>query len=276
MSLGATLKMVRQQHGWTQKRVATGLCSQSLLSAIEHDHYRPNAQLFMALCRRLGISLDQVSLAQGVTVSPTAAVDQRLEQLCNRHEYAALKADLLAPTTVAQVVTDAQTQAYYYYLGVAEFQIDPSLTAAGDHLRLAVNLGRRRHPLTTMTRLSWAAFALVTQRQGRPQAAKRALRQAITGIERAAYEKNLNIVFYLAALMTCDQPVTATQWLQRGIAFATQHDTHYLLANDYYLLAQLAARQSDPTGQRDAQQKSQFLTDLFHEKVYRPTGLSEF
>lgn len=58
--LGTILKHTRQSQRLTQKQLADGICSQSMLSAIEQNQYTPNAQLLIALCQRLNISLDEL------------------------------------------------------------------------------------------------------------------------------------------------------------------------------------------------------------------------
>lgn len=123
MRLGSTLKKIRKQQGLSQKEVCEDICAQSMLSAIEHDRYVPNAELLIKLCQRLSVSLDAFSLADNFDISAVQRFNQTIETLCNGHEYQKLKAFLLAPATVEQVETATQTQAYYYYLGWPNFKL---------------------------------------------------------------------------------------------------------------------------------------------------------
>ena len=52
-----------------------------------------------------------------------------------------------------------------------------------------------------------------------------------------------------------------------GIKFATAHDSHYMLANDYRLLAEIAAVQGQRHEQLMDLDHQKFLVSLFHEKV---------
>lgn len=269
MQLGGTLKKIRKQQGLSQKEVCEDICAQSMLSAIEHDRYVPNAELLIKLCRRLSISLDAFSLAANFDISASQQFNQTVETLCNGHEYQKLKAFLLAPATVEQVETAAQTQAYYYYLGVAQFQTDSNLDVAQVNLRLAIQSAPEKNHLSTLTRLSLISLAVVKCTNQQPAATVKLVHQAMQDIELAPYEENLNIIFYLAAFIAyeTDGSTSAFTDVNRTIDFITAHNSHYMLANCYRLIAQIAMDQGDDDRQLEATQRQKFLTDLFHEHV---------
>ncbi|MCT4488894.1 helix-turn-helix domain-containing protein [Levilactobacillus parabrevis] len=268
MSLGATLKRVRKQQDRSQKDVATGICAQSMLSAIENDRYTPNAKLLVALCRRLAISLDEISLATDFAISGDDDLNTRMQALCNQHRYQELRDFLSAPETIAAVTTAQQTQAYYYYLGVAQLHVDAKLDDAKQNLQFAMTMTEERTP-TMLTRLAMASLATVQAKQGLRHSATQLSDQALAAIEQAPYEENSNIIFYLAALTAyfLQNATLATQRLLTGIVYITAHNSHYMLANSYRLLAEIADRAGRENEATDARQKQQFLTDLFHEQV---------
>lgn len=268
MSLGMTLKQVRQQRQLTQREVAQNICAQSMLSAIENDRYMPNAALLMRLCERLAISLNEISLAQNFKVGPQVTLNQRVEELCNQHQYAELQAFLKQDDVVAAIDSDEQTQAYYYYLGVTDVQLGPNLDAADQNFRLSLAsaVGGRA---TTLTRIAQVSLALVRGRQQRQTEAQKLVTTALADLTTSPYEKNLNILFYLAALFDFEaqRDHAAMQRLVAGIQFATDHNSHYLLANDYHLLAVIADR-NERLANTDFHQSERLLTKLFHEKIY--------
>ncbi|AKP65764.1 DNA-binding helix-turn-helix protein [Levilactobacillus koreensis JCM 16448] len=268
MSLGTTLKQVRRQQHRSQKDVAAGICAQSMLSAIENDQYTPNAKLLLALCHRLNISLDEVSLATDFAISGDDRLNTHMQRLCNQHRYQELAVFLTAPSTQEAISTAQQTQAYYYYLGVAQLHVDPTLTAAEQNLQFAMTMAEERTP-TTLTRLAATSLATVRAKQQRPTSAIQLVDQALTGIDQGPYEENCNIIFYLAALTAyfLQDSTLATQRLMTGITYITDHNSHYMLANSYRLLAEIAARAGRENDAVVAQQKQRFLSDLFHEKV---------
>ncbi|WP_261809845.1 helix-turn-helix domain-containing protein [Levilactobacillus humaensis] len=268
MSLGTTLKQVRQQRHLTQREVAQDICAQSMLSAIENDRYTPNATLLMRLCERLTISLSEISLAQNFDVGPQMAFNQRVEVLCNQHRYAELQAFLKQDDVMAAIDSDEQTQAYYYYLGVTDIQLGPDLVAAEQSFQLSLASAVSGRP-TTLTRIAQMSLALVRGRQHRQADAQKLVITALADLANSPYEENLNILFYLAALFDFEaqRDNAAMQRIVMGIQFATDHNSHYLLANDYHLLAVIAER-SERLADEDYRRSEKLLAKLFHEKIY--------
>lgn len=268
MSLGTTLKQVRKRQGLSQTTVATGICAQSMLSAIENDRYTPNAKLLVALCRRLDISLAEISLANDFAISGDDALNGHLQTLCNQHRYQELRDFLLAPTTLAAVTTDAQTQAYYYYLGVAQLHSEADITVAQQNLQFAADMAPSRQ-LTTLTRLALASLATVKAKRHLTRSAQQLTEQALTQLDQVPYEENQNILFYLAALTAywSQDPARATDRLLTGIRFITDHHSPYMLANCYRLIAEIAEQAGRENEAAEARQKQHFLSTLFHESV---------
>ncbi|WP_349623662.1 helix-turn-helix domain-containing protein [Lactiplantibacillus plantarum] len=269
MTLGTALKQAHKAQQLNQKQAARGICAQSMLSAIENDRYVPNARLLLALCQRLGVAVSTLSLADDFEISAEQAFNDRVRQMCNAHQYQQLKDWLLQPTTLEHVQTDEQTQAYYYYLGVACWQVDRTSDAAQQNLRLAIGMAAPSSPPTTLTRLALISLAVVKAHH-HPQAPVAALvTRALADIDASAYEENANIVFYLAGLVAYEQHDSqlAVARLTQGLAFATTHDSHYMLANIYQLMAQLAMAAGETATARVASQRSQVFKDLFKEQI---------
>lgn len=269
MKLGSTLKKIRKQQHLSQKEVSEGICAQSMLSAVENDQYVPNAALLIKLCKRLSISLDRFSLADNFDISSAAKFNQTVETLCNQHEYLKLKTFLLDPSTANQVETAAQTQAYYYYLGVAQFQADQNLDAAQANFRLSISSAEEKGRLSTLTRLGLISLAVIKAKYRQQVSTDKLVKQSLDAIETANYEENLNILFYLSALIAYEfqKNTLALSRVNQAIDFITQHNSHYMLANCYRLIAQIAADAGDRERQLEATQRQKFLTELFHEHV---------
>lgn len=267
-TIGSILKQTRKAQKLTQKTVATGICSQAMLSAIEHDKYVPNVALTLALCRRLGLSLETLSLAENYAISQTADLNAKLDRLCNAHEYEALLAFLQSPTTSAAIATAAQTEAYYYYLSIAEYQTHHQ--SALMHIQLALAQRSAGTPLTVLDRLSFATKAVIEATAGQKKAADRDFSTAFEELETTAYAPNLNSLFYLhayTAYKAGDYLACANQ-LQAGIDFATAHGSHYMLANDYYLLASAAQKLKNADTQREASQRAVIFKELFGDTIF--------
>ncbi|KRN03252.1 XRE family transcriptional regulator [Levilactobacillus senmaizukei DSM 21775 = NBRC 103853] len=267
-SLGLTLRRARHDAQLTQAATAEGICAQSMLSAIENGRYIPNSEILIQLCQRLKISLTAISLADNFDISNQVAINQELDRLCNRHAYQTLNDYLLSAPVLAAITTDRQTQAYYYYLGITEYQLKHNLDAAQQDFDLALN--STAGPATTLTRLIHAANGLTAATAGKPTVATTAFTTALADIDQAPYEADLNILFYLAALADYQlgRPVAATVRLQDGLRFITAHDSHYMLANSYHLLAVISAKSDHQNQADEANQFATMLTTLFHEKIF--------
>ncbi|MCH4169786.1 MAG: helix-turn-helix domain-containing protein [Lactobacillus sp.] len=268
-NFSAILKQTRRQQHLTQKQLAAGICSQPMLSAIEHGRYTPNAQLLIALCQRLNLSLDQISLAQNFNISANQNFDQTLNDLCNQHHYQQLLTFLAQDSVLASIQTDQQTQAYYYYLGVAKLHTQ-GLTAAKEALQLSLAGPGAQNP-TTLTRLGQASLGYIAAAENLPQTATKNFNLAVKALAETNYDTNQNVLFYLIALgyFKLNQLPASLDWVNQGIEFTSDHDSHYLLANYYYLLARVAQASAQSDLQLEASQRQTFIQDLFHEKIFK-------
>ncbi|GBG93555.1 transcriptional regulator [Ligilactobacillus salitolerans] len=267
--LGNLLKSIRKQQRLSQKEVAAGICAQSMLSAIENGKYMPNARLLLALCDRLAISLDEISLSRDFSISTSQMFNNTLSKLCDQHKYAELKNFLLDPATIDKVQTAEQTQAYYYYLGVANFHVDTDLTTAEQNLKISISSDEKVRIDSALTRLGLVSLGFIQAKKGLADSASTLTIKAMTDIDQANYTQNLNIIFYLAALTNYKLRKTkdALKWTAKGIAYITDHDPHYMLANLYRLIAQIAEENEQEDRKLEALQRSDFLKSLFKEKI---------
>lgn len=271
-TIGSILKQQRQSQKLSQIKVADGICSQSMLSAIEHDRYTPNAQLLIALCARLGLALDVLNLATNYAISDAGTINDRVITLCNAHRYQELLTFLTDDAVIDRVQTDAQTQSYYYYLAVAQLQAPatPQLTAVRQSLQQS--LASAPAAPTALTRLVWVTMAYLDAITQQPKSADEYCDRALAALDSARFDPNLNVVYYLAALTQhqLGRDRRSLKLLLDGIDFITGHDSHFMLANCYYLIAVIAQSSGDADGELEAEHKSAFLAQLFDEHVHKP------
>lgn len=263
-TIGSVIKMHRKQQNLSQKGLCEGICSQSMMSAIESDKYTPNSQLLISLCKRLSLSLDSFNLSENFEISQQENFNSTVEELCNNHRYSELKKFLIQDQVVNSLKTDFQLQSYYYYLGISEFQIDDNLNNAIKNLKLSLTCAPESSELSTLSRLTLASLSLFSNSENQIQ-------NAIKDINKLKYEQNQNIVYYLIALNYYRQKnyLTSFNYVQKAIDFITDHDSHYMLANSYYLLACIADKLSNDAEKNNALNRQELLTDLFKEKVFR-------
>lgn len=268
-TIGKILLNARKEQHMTQNEVSTGICSQAMLSSIEHDKYSPNVELVIALCQRLTINLESLSLAKNYAISGNMDFNKRLISLCNAHQYTELLTFLQSPAVLSAIETPAQMQSYYYYLAVAEFQTSKKTERASEKLKLALAEHKPGTPLSTLDRLCLASLAFFKNSNVTEE--DRLYKQAFIGLESTPYSANLNILYYLSAF-SAYQKLDYEKCVQRllaGIDFITAHDSHYMLANIYYLLAKTAQKLNDADQKAESEERATLFEELFDENIFR-------
>lgn len=266
--LGDVLKLARCNLKLTQQEVAQNLCSQPMLSAIENNKYIPNAILLIKICDRLSISLDKLSLSDDFRFFDNETFNDKIIVLCKNHKYKELRQFLLLNSTVSNVKTDGQFQAYYYYLGVAEFQGEQNSDEAEYYFKLALASSPKKQ--TVLTRLVLISLSYLYANSLSQGKASSYLKQATKDIYALKYEENINIIFFISAFISYKVKYydDTLYWLEHGIDYISKHDSHYMLANCYKLLAILAKDNKDFSQSEKAQNRSKIFQEIFNEKTF--------
>ncbi len=267
-NLGTVLKELRKEKGLTQKELAEGVCAQSMLSAIESDVYIPNANLLINLANKLNVDLNEISLVSNYTISKNDDFNQTVDKLCNQHQYKELLAFLQQDNVLNSLDTAAQMQAYYYYLGVSQLQtgaLDEGLAS----FKLSLAEVNHLH-LNTISRLGYLAMGCIDALQNNKTSAIDNIDLAFRNWNEFSYDENQNIIYYLAALIyfKLNDYQNSTAYLVDGISFIAKHDSHYMLANCYFLMARLAQEAHDDDKRLEAHQRKDLFSELYGEKVF--------
>lgn len=270
VDMGESLKQARKRVGLTQKSAAEGICTQSMLSAIERGKYVPSATILLSLAKKLGINLDEFSLRENYDIGESAQINERMERLCNAHEYERLLRFLETVTVLDAIQTQAQTQAYYYYLGVARFQTQVSNAQASQALSMSLASAPSSRHGDTLSRLAVIAQGVIDAKAGRVAQAHEAVSTALHNLSASPYDENQNVMCYLAALISFEvgNEVAAARNCDDAIAFIASNGSHYMLANCYALLARVALLSEKNDEAVESKKRSQFLAQLFDEKVF--------
>ncbi|WP_225423023.1 helix-turn-helix domain-containing protein [Companilactobacillus jidongensis] len=271
-NLGEILKEKRLILKMSQKEVAADICSQPMISSIEKGKYIPNSQILILLCQRLQIDIDSISLDSNYQISSREEFNNKITTLCNNHEYQKLREFLLQESTIDSVSNHEQTKAYYYYLGVAYLQADHNLDKAKTNFKLSLsNDDNNRKKLTTLDRLASVSLAGIFAKEGLINSSNEYLNIAFHNFDTANFETNQIALFYLAAYSraSLNKNIDAITWLDQGIEFATKHDSHYMLGNMYYLLAQLLSKSNQADSTTQYRDRSDMFAELFGEKIFK-------
>jgi len=270
-NLGEILKEKRIALKMSQKELAEDICTQPLISSIEKGKYIPNSQILILLCQRLQIDIDNISLDNNYQISSKAEFNNMITTLCNNHEYKKLKEFLLQDSTINSISNDEQTKAYYYYLGVAYLQADHDLDAAQTNFKLVLSNYNTKNKLTTLNRLTSASLAVIFAKKGLMNSSNEYLNNAFRNFDTARFETNQIALFYLATYSRSllNKNIDAITWVDQGIEFASQHDSHYMLGNMYYLLAQLLSKSNQSDASNQSRDRSDMFAELFGEKIFK-------
>ncbi|MFD1418299.1 helix-turn-helix domain-containing protein [Companilactobacillus keshanensis] len=270
-NLGETLKEQRMALHLSQKSTCENICSQPMLSSIEKGKYIPNSQILILLCKRLKIDMELLSLNDNYQISSINSFNKKVDDLCNNHKYTELKKFLLADETVAKINTDQQTQAYYYYLSISYLQADKNLDSFESNLKLAISVHPHPIVLTTLDRLIRISMAVLYAKRKNNTKYLEYLTKSFEKFQVANFEANQIVIFYLAAYsnILLEKNIDALNWINQGIDFATKNNSHYMLANLYYLLAKIMTKENKSDLALDSINRSKIFTDLFNEKVFK-------
>lgn len=241
-NLGDILKETRQQKRLSQLETAEDICSQSTLSEIEHNKYIPNTKLLINLCQRLSIDFDDLGLAYNFKICKDNYFNQKVSSFYNNCNYRQLQAFLNRPTVIETVQTGKQTQAYYFYLALCALHLENKYDNAKELLKLSLASAGHSRKQTTLTRMGNIALAYVYAQQGLKMSAFRQINLALKNIEKAQYDENLNLIFYMASLsyFQLSKQELAIQSIESGINFIMKKGSHYMLINSLYLMANIA------------------------------------
>ncbi|MQS76744.1 helix-turn-helix domain-containing protein [Companilactobacillus halodurans] len=268
-NLGMVLKELRQEKKMTQKELADGICAQSMLSAIENDIYVPNANLLINLVNRLEVDLNEISLAVNFKISQNDKINEIVDKLCNAHQYQQLLNFLNQKDVLDNLETSKQIQAYYYYLGVAQLQTN-AIDEALKSLRLSLAEINHLH-LTTISRLAYLAIGYIYALQNKRTAAVDNIDLAFRNWNEFSYDENQNIIYYLTALIyfKLNDYQNSTAYLIDGITFIAKHDSHYMLANCYFLMARLAQEAHQDDERLEAHGRKDLFSELYNEQIFK-------
>lgn len=240
-NLGDILKETRQQRQLSQLETSEDICSQSTLSEIEHNKYIPNTKLLINLCERLSIAFDDLTLASNFKISKEKYFNQKVNYFYKKHDFRQLQSFLNRPTVTETVKTGKQTQAYYFYLALCSLKLERKFDTPKEFLKLSLASASHSRKPTTLTRLGNIALAYVYAQQGFKTFALYQIHLAFDDLLSVEYEENLNLILYVAALsyFQLSKFDLALQTIQQGINFIRQHDSHFMLLNSLYLMANI-------------------------------------
>jgi len=269
-NLGDILKETRQRKRLSQLETAEDICSQSTLSEIEHNKYIPNTQLLINLCQRMSVDFDDLALAINFKICKDNYFNQKVSSFYNNRNYKQLQIFLNRPTVTETVQTGKQTQAYYFYLALCALHLENKYDNAKELLKLSLASAGHSRKQSTLTRIGNITLAYVYAQQGLKMSAIRQITLSLKNLEKAKYEENLNIIFYLASLsyFQLSKQDLAIQTIEQGIKFIMDNESHYMLINSLYLMANVAEVVKNDAEQLQTMKRYDIFNNFVHERTF--------
>lgn len=168
LRISSLIKNNRQKLAMSQHELADGICSQPMISSIERGDYLPNAALFMKLCIRLNISLDQSFLSSELPIG-SAELSAKIFELCKKHQYSKMISYMDQPTVFDELDSDEDFQTYYYYYACGVYQLNRDVISVKRYLNMAtayMRHDRLLRPNTEIEMLIVNALGVIESRMG--------------------------------------------------------------------------------------------------------------
>lgn len=274
--IGKRIALERKQKQLTQKQLAAGICSQSMLSSIEKGLYVPNAVLLAQICQKLAISMDTMVLSHYLEINQQTEFNQKIKALCDQHDYVGMLAYLDDSQIIDQLHEDQDLQTYYYYYGVATFQVSHDVIAGLRYLNMAYDytVSRNAQPVTSTELLISAVVAFLKTETKQLDDGFGQFQNTLKLIQShfaSQYDENLNIAFYLNGLayLRTGKYVDATTVVNAGIDWTTAHHSTYMLSDLFFILAKAYTATLKENEASEALAKSQTIASIYHVETYK-------
>lgn len=277
VEIGKRIVLERKRHHFSQVQLAEGICSQSMISSIEKGLYIPNAVLLGRICQKLNVSMGSIVLSHYLEIEGETSFNKTIKQLCDQHNYSEMLNYLNDSKILAQLSHDKDLQTYYYYYGVAIYQVNNNSKKGLLYLNMALNYTFSPHrDVFTSTELlitSVIAF-LETEKKSTVKSGFEKLQHVLVQIEarpQESYSENLNICFYLYAfsLLNKNNYELANKVANLGISWITKHKSVYMLADLFFLLAKIYSASMNDNDACDALEKSRIIESLYDIDTYK-------
>lgn len=249
MSLGRTIRTLRQRRGMSQSELAEGICTQSEISRIENDLVLPQLNTLKKIAARLGVTLYELS--EGSEES-----SQRLETLRRIHRYIRQqKWQELLTLLDEEEQTAASREPFFratlnWARAVAVMEAEDKPHRA---ISLLHNLLHKMVPLT-MALQGQVEMTLgdALLRTAQPEEARHILELAFQRMESAPsqYEPWVPVrTAYLLSLAhwQLNQAPKSLYWVETALELADAHDLRYLVGHAHLQAAIILAHTGRPS-----------------------------
>lgn len=249
MSLGRTIRTLRQRRGMSQSELAEGICTQSEISRIENDLVLPQLNTLKKIAARLGVTLYELS--EGSEES-----SQRLETLRRIHRYIRQqKWQELLTLLDEEEQTAASREPFFratlnWARAVAVMEAEDKPHRA---ISLLHNLLHKMVPLTlALQGQVEMTLGDALLRTAQPEEARHILELAFQRMESAPSQYEPWVLVRTAYLLSLahwqlNQAPKSLYWVETALELADAHDLRYLVGHAHLQAAIILAHTGRPS-----------------------------
>ncbi|WP_317913264.1 helix-turn-helix transcriptional regulator [Carnobacterium maltaromaticum] len=275
--LGETLLDTRKSLGLSQKKLADGICSQSMISSIENGEYVPNAILLAQICKKLNISIDNTLLMNYMEINRLDEFNKNVKTLCNEHQYEELLDFMNESNILESIYRNEDYQVYYYYYGCAMYQVSNDINLAKRYLQMALDytyLSKAKNKYVTPTEiLLFGCLGVINIDLRKTDLSLSYFQNGYDYIENnkvTCLDENMLSFFYQYgfSLMKIGKIVEAEVIISKGISFAKDMKSHYMLSNLFFLLYKCYQHLKDNLKADEAFTSFKVMNKVFNDQIY--------
>lgn len=236
--ISETIKQARIKQNISQKALAEDICSQGMISSIEHGDYIPNTAIFLAICSKLNLSVDKSFLKEKLNFSNNIKLSDTAFKLCKEHQYTELIKYLDQQNIIASLNTNLDFQIYYYYYGCSVYQISHDLLACKHYFKIALtysmnsNYLQPRTPIELLLLNSLGVSYAELKRDNKADMLFKTVNKFYSKCQNADSE-NLNVIQYQQASIYFEQEKyqLALDLLLSGLTRLNRLNSTFMLSN---------------------------------------------
>lgn len=236
--ISETIKQARIKQNISQKALAEGICSQGMISSIEHGDYIPNTAIFLAICSKLNLSIDKSFLKEKLNFSNNIKLSDTAFKLCKEHKYTELIKYLDQQNIIASLNTNLDFQIYYYYYGCSVYQISHDLLACKHYFKIALTYSMNidylqpRTPIELLLLNSLGVIYAELKRNNKADTLFKIVNESLSKCQDSNSE-NLNVIQYQQASIYFKQNKfrLALNLLLSGLTRLNSIDPTFMLSN---------------------------------------------
>lgn len=245
-SFGEVIKEVRKKRKLTQKMLSENICSQSVQSRIENNEELPNVVVMQQICKRLGVTMDQIMQSQSEEVQLISEIFSKITYYFQHKEFKLLQRYLQESKIEERIYLDSDWQRYYYYLGNCEFFLNGNYEKAVLDFKkgLSYTFQMNKINISDIEIQLMSCLGNTYSELLKNQEAEKFLKLSIYYFHQLPYERantELTKIFYNYAhfLFVQNRIEEAACYIGQGIDWARKKNSYYYLSELFQLKSEL-------------------------------------